>query len=302
MSLCSSLSLLFMFVFFLQPRSVQSSQKYHPKHINNGRISLGSPISSLVLPSDPSSPSILASSDSPNSTPSPSPSEHSNSPPVPALFVFGDSSVDCGTNNLLGTFARADLVPYGRDFDTHTPTGRFCNGRIVVDYLGQDGSVEDMIHGVNYASASAGIIFSSGSELGQHISLAQQIQQAMDTFQQFTSALGEEQANAIISKSIFYLSIGSNDFIHYYLRNVSRVQSLYFPWGFNQLLVSIVIQELKNGWIMYLAPEMACDDAATHLWWDQFHPTDAVNEILAANIWSDKHMKMCFPMNLQDMI
>ncbi|KAI3873733.1 hypothetical protein MKX03_029463 [Papaver bracteatum] len=417
MSLCSSLSLLFIFIFFLQPRSAQSSQKDHPKHINNGRISLGSPISSLIPPSDPNSPSILASSDSPSSTPSPSPSpsQNPNSPPVPALFVFGDSSVDCGTNNFLGTFARADLVPYGRDFDTHTPTGRFCNGRIVVDYLasqlglpfvpaflGQDGSVEDMIHGVNYASASAGIIFSSGSELGQHISLTQQIQQAMDTFQQFILALGEEQANAIISKSIIYLSIGSNDFIHYYLRNVSRVQSLYFPWGFNQLLVSIVKQELKNlynanvrkivvmglaplgcaphylwqynskngecveeindlvmefnfgmrfmvkelrqeltdaditfcgafeasmdmthnrerygfqvtteaccglgpykGWIMCLAPEMACDDASTHLWWDQFHPTDAVNEILAANIWSDKHMKMCFPMNLQDMI
>ena len=55
---------------------------------------------------------------------------------VPALFVIGDSSVDCGTNNFLGTFARADRLPYGKDFDTHQPTGRFCNGRIPVDYIG----------------------------------------------------------------------------------------------------------------------------------------------------------------------
>lgn len=55
---------------------------------------------------------------------------------VPALFVIGDSTVDCGTNNFLGTFARADHLPYGRDFDTHRPTGRFCNGRIPVDFLG----------------------------------------------------------------------------------------------------------------------------------------------------------------------
>ncbi|GKE44768.1 hypothetical protein Tco_1472052, partial [Tanacetum coccineum] len=55
--------------------------------------------------------------------------------PVPALFVIGDSSVDCGTNNFLGTLARADHAPYGRDFDTHQPTGRFSNGRIPVDYL-----------------------------------------------------------------------------------------------------------------------------------------------------------------------
>ena len=32
-------------------------------------------------------------------------------------------------------------------------------------YIGQTGPVKDMIHGVNYASAGAGIIFSSGSEL-----------------------------------------------------------------------------------------------------------------------------------------
>lgn len=57
-------------------------------------------------------------------------------PPVPALFVIGDSSVDSGTNNFLGTFARADRPPYGRDFDTHRPTGRFSNGRIPVDFLG----------------------------------------------------------------------------------------------------------------------------------------------------------------------
>lgn len=63
-------------------------------------------------------------------------SPNAKTPRVPALFVLGDSSVDCGNNNFLGTFARADRLPYGRDFDTHQPTGRFCNGRIPVDFLG----------------------------------------------------------------------------------------------------------------------------------------------------------------------
>jgi len=70
-------------------------------------------------------------------SPSTAPSSSSSSPLVPALFVIGDSSVDCGTNNFLATFARADHLPYGRDFDTHQPTGRFSNGRIPVDYLGE---------------------------------------------------------------------------------------------------------------------------------------------------------------------
>lgn len=66
----------------------------------------------------------------------PLPPDGNSSSRVRALFVIGDSSVDCGTNNFLGTFARADRPPYGRDFDTHQPTGRFCNGRIPVDYIG----------------------------------------------------------------------------------------------------------------------------------------------------------------------
>ncbi|KAL5719069.1 hypothetical protein ACHQM5_011901 [Ranunculus cassubicifolius] len=349
-------------------------------------------------------------------SPTPSPSPNSNNPSlVPALFVLGDSSVDCGTNNYLSTFAHADMLPYGRDFDTHRPTGRFCNGRIPVDYLAlrlglpfvpaylaQGGSVQEMIHGLNYASAGAGIIFSSGSELGQHISLTQQIQQVSDTFQQLIIDLGDEAATALISKSVFYLSIGSNDYIHYYLRNVSRVQGLYLPWGFNHLLVTTVKQELKNlynanvrrmvvmglapigcaprylwqysskdgecvkeindmvmefnfamrfmveelihelpdyaitfcdtfeasmdimknrqqygfevttdaccgfgqynGWLMCLSSEMACNNASNHVWWDQFHPTDAVNSILADNVWSGQHMNMCYPMNLREMV
>ncbi|KAF2313461.1 hypothetical protein GH714_011112 [Hevea brasiliensis] len=332
-----------------------------------------------------------------------SPSPPSNLPLtgrlVPALFIIGDSSVDCGTNNYLGTFARADRPPYGRDFDTHKPTGRFSNGRISVDYLalrlglpfvpsylGQMGTVEDMIHGVNYASAGAGIIFSSGSELGQRISFTQQIQQFSDTLQSFILGLGEDTAYDLISNSIFYISIGINDYIHYYLRNVSNVQNLYLPWSFSQFLASTVRHEIKNlyhmsarkvvvmglapigcaphylwrhnskngeciteindmimeynffmrymieelgqelpdakltsvtcfnvttdacglgkykGWIMCIGPEMACKNASNHIWWDQYHPTDGVNAILADNVWNGLHAKMCYPMNLKDMV
>ncbi|KAL1191866.1 hypothetical protein V5N11_007558 [Cardamine amara subsp. amara] len=325
-----------------------------------------------------------------------SPAVEASLPFVPALFVFGDSSVDCGTNNFLGTLAKADRLPYGRDFDTHQPTGRFSNGRIPVDYLanrlglplvpsylGQTGTVEDMFQGVNYASAGAGIILSSGSELGQRVSFAMQIEQFVDTFQQMILSIGEEASDRLVSNSVFYISIGVNDYIHFYIRNISSVQDLYTPWNFNQFLASNLRQELKTlynvkvrrmvvmglppigcapyylwkyksqngecaeevnsmimesnfvmrytvdqlnrelpgasiiycdvlqsamdilknhhlygfnvttdaccglgrykGWLPCISPEMACSDASGHLWWDQFHPTDAVNAILADN-------------------
>ncbi|XP_030530393.2 GDSL esterase/lipase 7 [Rhodamnia argentea] len=343
-------------------------------------------------------------------SPSPTPG-----PLAPALFVFGDSSVDCGTNNFLGTLARADRLPYGRDFDTHEPTGRFCNGRIPVDYLalylglpfvpsylGQRGQAEDMIHGVNYASAGAGLIFSSGSEMGQHVSFTQQVQQFADTCQQFILNMGEDAAADLISSSVIYISVGINDYIHYYLPNVSDVQSLYLPWSFNHFLASSLRQEIKNlynmyarkvvvmglppigcaphylwqyrskngecvdeindaitefnfamrfmveglgreltgasitfcdvfqgsmdilknhehygfnfttdaccglgkyrGWIMCLSSGMACENASTHIWWDQFHPTAAVNAILADNVWNGLHSRMCYPVNMEEMV
>lgn len=57
-----------------------------------------------------------------------------------------------------------------------------------------------------------------------------------------------------------------------------------------------------GGWIMCISSEMACSDASNHIWWDQFHPTEAVNAILADNIWNGLHTKMCYPMNLEEMV
>lgn len=56
-------------------------------------------------------------------------------PQVPCYFIFGDSLVDNGNNNELGSLARADYPPYGIDFPDG-PTGRFSNGRTTVDVIG----------------------------------------------------------------------------------------------------------------------------------------------------------------------
>ena len=57
---------------------------------------------------------------------------------VPALFIFGDSTVDCGTNNYINTTRnfRGDFPPYGQDF-FGKPTGRYSNGRVIVDFIGE---------------------------------------------------------------------------------------------------------------------------------------------------------------------
>ncbi|TQD72269.1 hypothetical protein C1H46_042173 [Malus baccata] len=92
-----------------------------------------------------------------------------------AFFVFGDSLVDSGNNNYLATTARADSPPYGIDFPTHRPTGRFSNGlnlpdiiseqigsERVLPYLNSELTGEKLLIGANFASAGIGILNDTG--------------------------------------------------------------------------------------------------------------------------------------------
>lgn len=54
---------------------------------------------------------------------------------APALYVMGDSLFDSGNNNLLPTLAKANFLPYGHNF-ARGSTGRFTNGRTIVDFIG----------------------------------------------------------------------------------------------------------------------------------------------------------------------
>lgn len=55
---------------------------------------------------------------------------------TPSMLVFGDSTVDPGNNNKLRTSAKANFAPYGMNFFGGQPTGRFCDGRLATDILG----------------------------------------------------------------------------------------------------------------------------------------------------------------------
>ncbi|KAH7568149.1 hypothetical protein JRO89_XS07G0247800 [Xanthoceras sorbifolium] len=96
---------------------------------------------------------------------------------IKGMFVFGSSLVDNGNNNFLeNSLARADYLPYGVDFPWG-PSGRFTNGKNVIDLLGEKLKLPSLIptfsdpstkgtkivHGVNFASAASGILDDTGS-------------------------------------------------------------------------------------------------------------------------------------------
>ncbi|XP_031261536.1 GDSL esterase/lipase At5g08460-like [Pistacia vera] len=152
----------------------------------------------------------------------------------PAMFVIGDSLVDCGNNNYLRSFARSDFMPYGIDFYAG-PTGRFSNGKTIIDFLGDlvglpllppfEATItfgRDILKGVNYASAAAGILDESGRNLGDRFSLSQQVENFKSTLSQLKRKMDERKLEEFLGKSLVVMNLGSNDYINNYL-----IPSLY---------------------------------------------------------------------------
>ncbi|KAK9097583.1 hypothetical protein Sjap_023080 [Stephania japonica] len=158
---------------------------------------------------------------------------------VEAMFVFGDSLSDPGNNNDLVTLSKGNYLPHGIDFPGGA-TGRFCNGLIGPDHLGnllglglipafQNPNTQgsNILNGVNYASSAAGIFNESLAILGERWTFDQQIEQfATKTLPELKSqALRSKEGSKdltldeFLGNSLFYSNIGSNDLINYIVAN-----------------------------------------------------------------------------------
>ncbi|KAF3505561.1 hypothetical protein F2Q69_00003586, partial [Brassica cretica] len=52
---------------------------------------------------------------------------------IPAIITFGNSVVNVGKNNYLSALLRAEYPTYGREFANLKSTARFCKGKLVTD-------------------------------------------------------------------------------------------------------------------------------------------------------------------------
>ncbi|EFJ22308.1 hypothetical protein SELMODRAFT_416519 [Selaginella moellendorffii] len=145
---------------------------------------------------------------------------------VPALFAFGDSLVDSGNNNMLPTIARANHPPYGYNFDNHAATGRFCDGKLIPDFLASLlglpfpppylSAGDNITQGVSFGSASSGIGRWTGQ--GFVLSFANQVDGFREVQSRLVRRLGPMRAMSLISRSIFYICTANNDVNNFVLR------------------------------------------------------------------------------------
>ncbi|PKA54645.1 GDSL esterase/lipase [Apostasia shenzhenica] len=173
---------------------------------------------------------------------------------VPAMFIFGDSLIDNGNNNNLASLAKANYYPYGIDF-AGGPTGRFSNGYTIVDEIANllglplipahsEASGEGLLHGVNYASAAAGILDITGRNFIGRIPFNQQIKNFESTLDQLTGNLGADDVSRAIADCIFFIGMGSNDYLNNYLMPNYNTRNQYNTEQFSDLLVQQYSRQL----------------------------------------------------------
>ncbi|XP_031477278.1 GDSL esterase/lipase At3g26430-like [Nymphaea colorata] len=193
----------------------------------------------------------------------------------PAIFNFGDSNSDTG--GLSASFGEA-VPPNGESF-FHGPAGRFCDGRLVIDFIAQhsglpylnaylDSVGSNFSHGANFATAGSTILrqnttlFQSGFS---PFSLDVQSWQ----FNQFKTRGGVAYGKGgvyrellpkqqVFSKALYTFDIGQNDLTSGLFRNLSIDEvKAYIPDAlaqFSDVVKGIYDQGGRSFWIHNTGP------------------------------------------------
>ncbi|CAN1339993.1 GDSL esterase/lipase At4g26790 [Linum perenne] len=235
---------------------------------------------------------------------------------IPALFVFGDSTVDPGNNNHISTILKSDFEPYCRDFEGGKPTGRFSNGRIATDfiaeafgikstvpaYLDPAYDIKDFATGVSFASAGSGFDNATSDVTELHQRGAQKItitglppmgclplERATNIF--FGSYCIEEYNNVAkdFNEKLSEVVTDLN-------KNLPAIQAvLSSPYD---MVMEMIDNPTRFGFknaakaccgtglfeMSYMCNKrnpFTCSDASEYIFWDSFHPTEKTNKIVA---------------------
>ncbi|KAL2903435.1 hypothetical protein RDABS01_002145 [Bienertia sinuspersici] len=180
----------------------------------------------------------------------------------PAIFNFGDSNSDTG--GLSAAFGQAG-PPHGETF-FHSPAGRYCDGRLVIDFIAQslrlpylnaflDAVGSNFSHGANFATAGS-TIRPQNTTLHQSgfspISLNVQFYEFND-FQRRSQIFRHKgdvfkellPKGEYFSKALYTFDIGQNDLVAGYFLNKSTDEvKAYIPDILDQF--TTVVKDIYN--------------------------------------------------------
>ncbi|KAH1063229.1 hypothetical protein J1N35_028216 [Gossypium stocksii] len=187
-----------------------------------------------------------------------------------SIFSFGDSVSDTG--NLIeisileiGKIPHSAFPPNGRTF-FHRPTGRFCDGRLVIDFLAEalglpflppyhrykNGTLERFENGVNFAVGGAGALSSSFPGIYNPITIISLVDE-VNSFKQFLN-LRTDFKQLLRNSLIVMGEIGGNDYSHAFKQGKSIEDVRNFVPSVVDSITSSINELIELGAVTFLVP------------------------------------------------
>ncbi|CAN6362713.1 unnamed protein product [Urochloa humidicola] len=172
------------------------------------------------------------------------------------LFSLGDSITDAGNLASVSPNIPALAFPYGETF-FHRPTGRFGDGRLIVDFIAEalklpfltpflaGKTAEDFKKGANFAVAGATVLSQQFfKDMGLDLTIIPpfSLDVQVEWFKHVLHMLGptEQDRKDIMSSSLFLMGeIGGNDYNHPFFQNRSFKDEI-------KPLVPKVVKKIEN--------------------------------------------------------
>ncbi|XP_042484949.1 GDSL esterase/lipase At5g08460-like [Macadamia integrifolia] len=113
------------------------------------------------------------------------------------------------------------------------------------------------------------------------------------------------QYNLMLSKRLSELSLELSDAEIVFCDVYSGMMEIITHpgrYGFEEVRWACCGYGMYGGRIRCISEEMVCDEPTTHVWWDFYDPTEAVNVLLADSIWSSQSLgDLCGPITVQQL-
>ncbi|KAK8492619.1 hypothetical protein V6N11_030841 [Hibiscus sabdariffa] len=246
---------------------------------------------------------------------------------LPALYVFGDSFVDEGNNEHFNIQFHRNYTPYGIDFGGK-PTGRYTNGRTVVDFIAQivglpfpppvlslskkDKRIPQT--GLNYACGFTGILDLTPPPTLYRLGARKFVINNLDPTgcepHQIVHEKCWDQANdraLLFNKRLSHLlkdlqsTLPGSKFVLVDLYKIFQdVYASPASYGFRNVM-GTCCSKLDEGRTKACIPRVApCKDRNAYVFFDPFNPTESIHFIWARRMLNDS--SVTYPVNLIQLI
>ncbi|KAF3451373.1 hypothetical protein FNV43_RR07468 [Rhamnella rubrinervis] len=253
-----------------------------------------------------------------------------------AEFLYGDEKDECKADKVIlesgdvllfggesrhiyhGLHYLANYLPYGMDFINHQPTGRFCNGKLVVDFTAEilgfktypPAYLSPQAAGKNLLEPTSVQLHLIAIKRMKHLCMAAcNSKYFKEYITKLAKVAGNKKASSIIQDALYILSAAATSVFGYGDENSNRhclTRLNNDAQAFNKKLNTSAV-ELKKQLLGFVEAKRGCcgirkkgnivekssvlckpakskgtcSNATQYVFWDSVHPSEVANQVVA---------------------